>query len=214
MVRRSLEMPAMRSDETHIQGKQVSQRGVLLPPQSPLKMEGLKRIANTRVDSSNRKTKILGNLAFLAGLTIGGSAGAASSTAKAYSKPPVTLKLDASQLSPHVATIYDPHSNVPHPYILATSLGFYPVLNPLRLQSIGGIQNDFHTFTQNPQASALNLLENKKLIDLLNNNDEYTGEAKKIENVRTSSNADGEADESAELHVDGVRNAEEKVRIW
>ncbi|XP_076686448.1 uncharacterized protein LOC143378512 [Andrena cerasifolii] len=201
MVRRSLGMPTMSSVESHIQGKQVSQRDVLLPQQSPLKMEELKRIANTRVDSSNRKTKILGNLAFLAGLNIGGSAGAASSTAKTYIKPPVALKLDASQLSPHVATIYDPHSYLPHSYILATSLGFYPVLNPLRLQSIGGIQNEFQTFTQNPQASTLNLLENKKL-NPLNNNDEYTGEAK---------NADGEVDESTELHVEDVRKAEEKV---
>ena len=56
----------------------------------------------------------------------------------------------------------------------------------------------FKHLAQNPQASTLNLLENKKLIDLLNNNDEYTGEAKKIENVRTSSNAGGEADERAQ----------------
>ncbi|XP_076247237.1 uncharacterized protein LOC143187125 [Calliopsis andreniformis] len=204
MVRRSSMMSVTKKDENRTEGKQMPWRVALFPTQNPIKIEELKKIANTKDDSSNRRTKFLGSLALLAGL-----ANAATATTKNYIRsPPVPPNPDITRLSPHIATVYDPHIYIPHPYIVATPLGVYPLLNLLRLQSIGGVQNDFQTLTQNPQVS--NLLEEKKPLDLLNN-DKYMDETKRVENVKTSSSVQDEADEREELQVENDRNAEEKV---
>ncbi|XP_076639957.1 uncharacterized protein LOC143351837 [Colletes latitarsis] len=208
MDRKSIETSILKNDDNQTQKEQVSWKDLLLPRQEPLKIEDLEKIANTKGVSSNRKSKILGSLAFLTGLSVGSLSGA-SSNVNTYAKaPPVNLNFGASRIPPHLAAIYNPYPYVPHPYIFATHFGLYPLLNPLGLQTIDGVQNDFQTLAQNQQA--LNLLENKNPIDLLNNNDEYIEEAKKVENVRTSNDVVKKTDESAELQVEDDRNAEEK----
>ncbi|XP_078038935.1 uncharacterized protein LOC144471084 isoform X2 [Augochlora pura] len=177
------------------------------PRQSTQKIEELNKPVDRNTNSPMRKSKILGSLAFLAGLSVAGLTGPASSL-KTYSKPlPVTLNFDASRVSPHIAPIYGPYPYVPHPYIFATPLGLYPLVSPVNLQSIAGLQNDVQSLAQ--QEQILNLLANKKPVDLLNSNDEYTEEAKKVENVKTSNAAQVEAGGAAEFEDD--RHAEEKM---
>lgn len=179
--------------------------------QNSITLQGLEKTANVKIDSSNRKSKILRSLAFLAGLSVGGLAGAASSDVKTYTKlPPLSVNVGASRISPQVAAIYNPYLYVSYPYILATPFGIYPLWDLLRSQSINGIQNNFQPLTQNPQV--LNLFDNKPT-DLLNNSDEYVEEAQKIESIKTPNDTE-DTDKSVESQVEGDRNAEEKVRIW
>ncbi|XP_076659292.1 uncharacterized protein LOC143362753 [Halictus rubicundus] len=180
---------------------------LLLPRLSPSKTEELRKVTNENANSTIRKSKILGSLAFLAGLSVAGLTSPTSSV-KTYAKPPsVSLNFDASRVSPHIAPIYGPYPYVSHPYIFATPFGLYPVLSPVNLQPVAGLQNDLQSLAQ--QEQILSLLGNKKPAVLLNNNDEYTEEAKKVENVKTSNAADEEAGEAAEFEDD--RNAEEKI---
>ncbi|XP_015438397.1 PREDICTED: uncharacterized protein LOC107193464 [Dufourea novaeangliae] len=202
-------MSSVKNDEIQTQEIQGSWRDILLPKQSSSKKEELKKVGSTNSDIPNRKSKILGSLAFLAGLSIGGLT-SATSTVKTYAKPPpVTLNFDASRVSPHIGPIYGPYPYVSHPYIFATPLGLYSILNPLSLQPIGGIQNDLQALTQHTQV--LNLLDNKKPNDLLNNNEEYIDVAKKVENVKTSNTVEEEASEGAESQFADDRNAEEEM---
>lgn len=205
-VRKSLRMSTVRTDANRTENKEMSWRDVPPSKQNPLKAEEMKIIADAKIDSSNRKTKILNSLAFLAGL-----ANAASNVKTYIKSPPLYVNPDVSRLSPPFATIYDPHLYIPHPYIFTTPLGFYPLLNLLRLQAIAGVQNEIQTLTQTPQ---LSLLENKKPMDMVNKSDKFIEETKAVENVKTPNSVQEEADESVGLQVEDVRNAEEKVRIW
>lgn len=211
-VRQSIETSTLTNDDGKSEEKQVPWKDLLIPRQYPIKIEDLKRIANTKIDSSNRKTKILGNLAFLAGLSVGSLAGASSNVNTYMKAPPVNFNFGASRLASQLAAIYGPYPYMPQPYVFAAPLGYYPLLNPLGLQSLDGVQNDFQALAQNQQV--LNLLENKKSTELLNNNDEYIEEAKKVENVGTSNDVAENTDGSVELQIEDDRNAEEKVRIW
>ncbi|KOC65597.1 hypothetical protein WH47_01632, partial [Habropoda laboriosa] len=153
----------------------------------------MERTENINVDSSNRKSKILRSLAFLAGLNVGDLVGAASSDVKT-TFPPFTLTVGASKISPHIAATYDPYPYVSQPYIFVT---------PPRLHTL------WNLLTQNSQV--LNLLDNNKQSDLLNKDDEYVDEAKKIENVKTVSSTKEEADKSVELQREDDWNVTDKV---
>nr|XP_033340931.1 uncharacterized protein LOC117228938 [Megalopta genalis] len=179
-------------------------KGLPSPRQSTLKIEELNKPIDGSANSPIRKSKILGSLAFLAGLSVAGLTG----PVKTYAKPlPVTLNFDASRVSPHIAPIYGPYPYVPHPYIFTTPFGLYTLLSPVNLQPIAGLQNDVQSLAQ--QEQILNLLGNKKPVDLLNNNDEYTEEAKRVENLKTSNTAQVEAGGAVEFEDD--RHAEEKM---
>lgn len=170
---------------------------ILYSKQNLTRLEELERNMKKEVDSSNRKSKILRSLAFLAGLSVGNLTNAASTDVKTYTKLP-SLNVDGtSRISSPVAAIYNPYPYVSYPYIFATPVGFYPpLLDLLRLQSINGLQN--------VQPSSLNLLGNK-IIDQLK--DEYVEEAQKIESIKTP-NIDKNTEEEEE-----DQNEEGKVRI-
>lgn len=175
-------------------------------------MDELGRPANAKANASNRKSKMLRSLAFISGLGIGGLPSAASSDVNAYAKyPPLGLNFGASRISPHIAAIYDPYPYVSQPYVFATPLGLYPLWDPLRLQSINGVQSNYGSLAQNSQTSSQ--VNDQNTDKSLYNDDEYADEAKRIENVKAAGNAD-ENNKSAELQVESDRNAEEKVRIW
>ncbi|KAF3425096.1 hypothetical protein E2986_03666 [Frieseomelitta varia] len=185
VTRRSLGITT-DSDDVQTSEKEISQMDIY-SKQNLIKLQELERIANTEFDGSNRKSKILRSLAFLAGLSVGGLAGAASSDIKTYTKlPPLSVNVDASRISPQVAAIYDPYPYVSYPSIFATSLGVYPFWDLLRLLSTNGLKF-------NP----------------LNNNDECVQEAQKIESIRAPSNAD--SDKNKESEVKNDRNVEEKM---
>ncbi|XP_054014234.1 uncharacterized protein LOC128895554 isoform X2 [Hylaeus anthracinus] len=200
MIRKPIVTSTLKNDDSVTQATQVWKNSLRLL-QNPLKIDDLKKIANTKVDLSNRKNRFLGPLAFLAGLSVGGIPGVPPNVNTYAKAPPANLNFGASQLP-------FPYQYMPHPYVLATSLGLYPLLNPSVMQAINGGQNDFQTLPQNQQVS--NLLENKKPNDLLNNNDEYPEESTKVENLGTPNDVEEKADESAELPVEDIRNAEEK----
>lgn len=170
---------------------------ILYSKQNSTKLEGFERNIKTEVDSSNRKSKILRSLAFLAGLNVANLTNAASTDVKTYAKLP-SLNVDTSRISSPVAAIYNPYPYISYPYIFATPVGFYPLLDLLRLQSINGLQNAV-------QPSSLNLLDNK-VIDQLK--DEYGEEAQKIENIKTSNSIDKNTD----IQVEEDQNEEGKVR--
>ncbi|CAK9801600.1 hypothetical protein ANTQUA_LOCUS2913 [Anthophora quadrimaculata] len=160
-----------------------------------LNMQPLERIENENVVSSNRKSKILRSLAFLAGLSVGDLAGAASSDVKTYNAfPPLTLTLSVPRISPYIASIYEPYPYMTHPYVSVT---------PPRLQTL------WNLLVQNSQM--LNMLDNTKPSNLLNKDDEYVEEAKKIENIKTVSNTNEETNNSIEIQKEENLNVGEKI---
>ncbi|CAL7943795.1 unnamed protein product [Xylocopa violacea] len=186
IVYKSLGKVIARRDEIEAPEKGIS----WIDPYSSqklVKLQKLRKSANSNTDL-DRKSKIIRSLAILAGLSVGDLTGAAFSDIKAYKVPSLNTNVGASRISPQVAAIYDPYSYTIHPYLFTTSLEFYSLLNPLRLQSISGLRNNWQLLTQNAQT--LNLLDN--------NNDEYTNEAQKSDNVKITSKADERADRSGE----------------
>ncbi|CAD1479840.1 unnamed protein product, partial [Heterotrigona itama] len=197
VTRRSVGITTVDSDDVQTSEKEISQMDIY-SKQNSIKLQELERIANTEFDGSNRRSKILRSLAFLAGLSVGGLAGAASSDIKTYTKlPPLNVNVGASRISPQVAAIYDPYPYVSSPYIFATPLGIYPFWNLLRLQSTNGIQNNFQPLTQTLNSNPLN------------DNDEHVEDEQKIESIRAPSNAD--SDKSKESEVKDDRNVEKKI---
>ncbi|CAK9823946.1 hypothetical protein ANTRET_LOCUS2190 [Anthophora retusa] len=158
-----------------------------------LNMQPLEKIENENVVSSNRKSKILRSLAFLAGLSVGDLAGAASSDAKTYNAfPPLTLTFSVPRISPYVASIYEPYPYMPHPYLSVT---------PPRLQTL------WNLLVQNSQM--LNMLD--KPSNLLNKDDEYVDEAKKIENIKAVSNTNEETNNNVAVQKEDNLNVGEKM---
>ncbi|XP_017758516.1 PREDICTED: uncharacterized protein LOC108549574 [Eufriesea mexicana] len=209
IIHRSLGLTTGDNKDVQALEKEISLTD-LYSKQNSIRLEELDRNVNRGVDPSNRRSKILRSLAFLAGLSVGDLAGAASSDVKSYAKfSPLSVNVGASRVSPHVAAIYDPYPYVPYPYVFTTPLGFYPLWDPLRLQSISGIQNNIQPLVQN--SPLLNLLGNRPT-DVLDTNDEYVEAAQKIENVKSSSNTNKDTDKSAEFQMEDNRNAEEKIK--
>ncbi|XP_015188561.1 PREDICTED: uncharacterized protein LOC107072826 [Polistes dominula] len=119
------------------------------------KLEDNKINKNTMETFNKRKSKFLGSLAFLAGLGFGGLASqAASSTVKAYAKFPqasIAMNFVPSKQGPYLAAYYEPYPFVHNPYFYHSPLGFYPLVDPSKLQSlIGGSsqQNGINRPTQ------------------------------------------------------------------
>lgn len=117
--------------------KKISLTDILYSKQNLTKLEGLEK--NTKKEVSNRKSKILRSLAYLAGLTVGNLTNAASTDVKTYTKFP-SLNVDTSPL----ATIYNPYPYLTYPYIFATPVGFYPpLLNLLDNKIIGQLKDEY-----------------------------------------------------------------------
>nr|XP_012137029.1 PREDICTED: uncharacterized protein LOC105662032 [Megachile rotundata] len=165
-------------------------------------IQELKRIANVKVDSPNRKSKILGSLAFLAGLSVSDLT-SAPNTKTNTKLPPVALN-EASRIPPHIAAIYNPYSYLTHPYILSAPLNFYPLWDPLRLLSLNGMHNNFQTLPERLQS----LSSSDKATDL--SNDQYVDEAMKVEKVKASSET-GDNMEEGEFDVEVDRTMEDKM---
>ncbi|CAL7943794.1 unnamed protein product [Xylocopa violacea] len=194
MVQESLGTSTIGRDEIETPQKEISWTDSYSSKNSD-KLQRLERNANAKPDYSLRKSKILRSLAFLAGLSVGDLAGAASSGVKSYSKLPSNMNVGASRISPQIAAaLYEPYPYLMNPYIFPPPLGFYPLWNALRLQSISG-----QPLSQSAQA-----------LNLLDNNDDYADEAQKIENIKTS-NEDTENGEGKEVEND--LNGEKKVSI-
>lgn len=117
--------------------RKISLTDILYSKQNLTKLEGLEK--NTKKEVSNRKSKILRSLAYLAGLTVGNLTNAASTDVKTYTKFP-SLNVDTSPL----ATIYNPYPYLTYPYIFATPVGFYPpLLNLLDNKIIGQLKEEY-----------------------------------------------------------------------
>lgn len=157
-------------------------------------MEEPKNLYN---ETNRRKSRLLGSLAFLAGLSFGGLA-AASTTAKTFAKLPPTsfsLNLGSSKDSPYIAAYYNPYPLLPYPFFFPGHFGF-------NLAKAQATHNDL-------TSHVINLFGNRQPIDLREDNDEYLDEDKSKNNKKTGSE-DG-ADDRTELRTKVDRNAEEKV---
>ncbi|EFN69143.1 hypothetical protein EAG_14401 [Camponotus floridanus] len=160
-------------------------KGKLVP------MEESKNLYN---ETNRRKSRLLGSLAFLAGLSFGGLA-AASTTAKTFAKLPPTsfsLNLGSSKDSPYIAAYYNPYPLLPYPFFFPGHFGF-------NLAKAQATHNDL-----------INLFGNRQPIDLREDNEEYLDEDKSKNNKKMGSE-DG-ADDRTELRAKVDRNAEEKIR--
>lgn len=143
-------------------------------------------------ETNRRKSRFLGSLAFLAGLSFGELA-AASTTAKTFAKLPSTsfsLNLGSSKDSPYLAAYYNPYPILPHPFFFP--FGFPPI-NLAKTQTM-------------PQV--ISLFGNRQPIDLREDNEEYVDEKSKS---NKKSDGEDEADDRTELRAKVDRNAEEKV---
>lgn len=156
-------------------------------------------------ETNKRKSRLLSSLAFLAGLSFGGLATAASSTAKTIAKLPQTsfsLNLGSSKGSPYLTAYYNPYPLLPYPFFLPGSIGLAPMINLAKPQTTS--HNDL-----SPQV--ISLFENRPPIDLAEDNEEYLDEEKKFKNNKRTGNGEDGADDRTELQAKVDRNAEEKV---
>lgn len=147
-------------------------------------------------ETNRRKSRLLGSLAFLAGLSFGGLA-AASTTTKTFAKLPTTsfsLNLGSSKDSPYLAAYYNPYPLLPYPLFFPSPFGLTPI-NLAKTQ---------------PTSQVISLIENRP-IDLREDNEEYLDEEKKIKNNKKTGNGEDEADDRIELRAKVDWNAEEKV---
>ncbi|XP_029048989.2 uncharacterized protein LOC114878887 [Osmia bicornis bicornis] len=199
----SRETPTMMNIENHTE-KQLLWK-ILIPEQNLSTIQEVNEIANIKVDPSNRTSKNLRSLAFLASLRANNLAKAASSNVKTNA-PSVPSNVDATKISSQIAAIYNPYSYLTHPYILTAPLGIYPLLDLLRLQSLGGTNKNFQSLPEHLQT----LLDNIKQTNLINNNDEYGEENKKVEKVKASSE-NGDNEHGGDFEVEDYRTSEEKV---
>ncbi|KAL6434271.1 hypothetical protein ACFW04_006004 [Cataglyphis niger] len=156
-------------------------------------------------ETNRRKSRLLSSLAFLTGLSFGGLATAASSTAKTIAKLPQTsfsLNLGSSKGSPYLAAYFNPYPLLPYPFFLPGSIGLAPMINLAKPQTTS--HNDL-------SSQVISLFGNKSPIDLAEDNEEYLDEEKKTKNNKRTGNGEDEADDRTELQVKVDRNAEEKI---
>lgn len=161
----------------------------------PTKIEESKSLNNASGEMRSRKSRFLSSLAFLAGLSFGGLATAASSTVKSIAKLPsqasISLNLNDAKTSPYFAAYYSPVL----PFIYPSSFKIVPVIDPTRSQA--NLPNDLIT----PQVISI---FDRQPIDLAESNKDYADEGKEPDN-------ENRADVISQAEAD--RNAEEKVRI-
>ncbi|XP_020299979.1 uncharacterized protein LOC109863812 [Pseudomyrmex gracilis] len=164
------------------------------PIKKPTKIEESNSPNNASGEMRSRKSRFLNSLAFLAGLSFGGLATAASSTVKSIAKLPsqasLSLNLNDAKTSPYIAAYYSPV--LPYPFIYPSSFKIVPVIDPTRPQA--NLPNDLtaqviSVFDQQPN-------------DLAGSNEDYANEGKEPEN---------RADVISQAEAD--RNAEEKTMI-
>lgn len=159
------------------------------------------------VQTSNRKSRLLGSLAFLAGLSFGGLATAASSTVKTMAKLPqasFTVNLGSPKGAPFLTAYYSPYSLLPYPFLYHGPLGLAPTVDPAKLQTTS---HDDLT----PQVIGVFDNNRRPTIDFATDSgEEYADEERKPDNGNAGGNG---ADRRAELRAEADRNAEEKVRI-
>ncbi|XP_076752616.1 uncharacterized protein LOC143424446 [Xylocopa sonorina] len=200
MIQKSLGTSTTRHVEIETPQRQISWTDSTQSSKNSDKLQQLGRNANAKPDYSLRRSKILRSLAFLAGLSVGDLAGAASSGVKTYSKLPLNVNVGATRISPQIPpALYEPYPYLMNPYIFPPPLGFYPLWNALRLQTISGLQNHLQSLSQSAQP-----------LNLLDNNNEYTDEAQRIENIKTSN---GDSENTGEKEVENDLNGEEKLSI-
>ncbi|KAG7205504.1 hypothetical protein KM043_007486 [Ampulex compressa] len=187
-------------------------REFLVPRNKNSKQGDLARKPGAELDK--RKSRFIGSLAFLAGLSVGGLAGAASSTMKSYSKvpaPPLALNLAASRFSPYITAFYDPF--VAQPYLYPNPFALYPFIEPSRLQQ--SLQNGLGQ-QNHPLSQLLALYGVKGPAESADNEDASAaeeGEEKEKRNEKISDGAYEEAEIRSESLVEAERNAEEKMVI-
>lgn len=188
-VAKSEDTAIVERNDIHPIEKEIFWKNLDLFKRKLIPMEEPKNLYN---ETNRRKSRLLGSLAFLAGLSFGGLA--ASTTAKTFAKLPPTsfsLNLGSSKDSPYIAAYYNPYPLFPYPFFFPGQFGF-------NLAKAPATHNDL-----------INLLGNKQPIDLREDNEEYLDEDKSKNNKKTGSE-DG-ADDRIELRAKVDRNAEEKV---
>lgn len=154
--------------------------------------------------ANKRRARILGGLAFLAGMSIGGLASAASSTVKNLARLPqasLTLNLGSSKTSPYLAALYTPYSFVPYPFLYHVPFGPLPVADPSKPSQVSS-QDD-------AVQQVISVFENGQPGDFVDGNEEYVDQEKNSDDDQRDE--DG-AEQQPELRAEADRNAEEKVR--
>ncbi|KAI4494178.1 hypothetical protein M0802_009212 [Mischocyttarus mexicanus] len=168
------------------------------------KLEDNKIEKNTMETLNKRKSKFLGSLAFLAGLGFGGLANAASSTVKAYAKFPqasIAMNFVPSKQGPYLAAYYDPYPFVHHPYLYQSPLGFYPFVDPSKLQSLTGGSSQQSGFDRPTQI--ITLFDDKRPSDSDDSEEEYIVEKTKADKSKSSNRPENLA-ETTESRIDIV----------
>ncbi|XP_032662689.1 uncharacterized protein LOC116840278 [Odontomachus brunneus] len=170
----------------------------------PAKVEEPRNLDNTRSEANKRKARLLGGLAFLAGLSVGGLATAASSSVKTIAKMPqatFALNLGHSKTSPYFAAYYSPYSLIPYPFFYHTPFGLLPTADPAKPLQVSS-HNDM---TQ----QVISLFDNRQPGDFAENNEEYADQEKNPDSDKNAAISEDRADHRPELQTD--RNAEEKA---
>lgn len=198
-VAKSEDINLVKRNDIHAIEKGIVWQNLDLSKRKP--MGQLKDLGN---ETSRRKSRFLGGLAFLAGLSVGGLASAASTTAKTIAKLPqssFTLNLGSSKGSPYLTAYYNPYPLLPYPFFFSGPIGFAPMVNLAKPQT-----SSHNELT--PQV--IGLFDNRQPIELAEDNEEFLNEEKSKNNKRTGNDED-RADDRTELRAKVDRNAEEKV---
>ncbi|EZA61290.1 hypothetical protein DMN91_012619 [Ooceraea biroi] len=197
----------IEKNDSYASDKGIIWKSLGLPRAKPTRSEEPKIPDSAVVEANKRKSRFLGTLAFLAGLSFGGLATAASSTVRNSAKLPqasLSLNLGPSKTSPYLATYYHPYPLLPYPLFYPGSLGLVPMTDSTKPQT----NNDL-----TPQV--ISVFDNREPSNLVENNEEYADEEKKSSNsnIRRTSNERNGADGYMELRDEADRNAEEKTTI-
>lgn len=173
-----------------------------LTRQKSLKVEEFKNLKdNANNETSNRKSRLLDGIAFLAGLSFGGLA-AAASTVKSIAKLPqgsFSLNLGSSKASPYLTAYYNPYPLLSHQFVHPGTFGLVPII-PAKPQTTS--QNDL-------TSHVIGIFESKPQTDLEESNKEYVDAKKKFDSDKRT---EVEADDRTNLRAAADQNAEEKVR--
>lgn len=196
----------MRANDSRVIDRAFSLRS--LGVREPTKMQELKDLDSTANETNKRKARLLGGLAFLAGLSFGGLATAASSTVKTIAKMPqasLIVNLGPSKTSPYFTAYYSPYSPfIPYPFFYHGPFGFAPTTDHSKKPQVSS-HNDL------PQV--ISVFDNRQPADLVGNSEEYADEEQNPDDDNAADGEDGATDHRSELQAEANRNAEEKVRI-
>ncbi|XP_025161242.1 probable serine/threonine-protein kinase DDB_G0282963 isoform X2 [Harpegnathos saltator] len=161
-------------------------------------------VTTTNSEPKNRKARLLGSLAFLAGLGFGGLATAASSTVKSFVKVPqtsVAFNLSPTKNSPYLAAYYNPFSFVPpYPFFYHSPFGLVPT-SDLSTQTMSHLT---------PQV--ISIFSNKQTDNVAGSNEEYA-DAENLNNDKSMADSEDGVNYRTELHAVANRNAEEKMEL-